>query len=254
MNKTLFVFVLVLAVFVVPVMSVPPFQSNVNTGLQIVYPASEAYKVNTNVSLHFHVYNSTNTRLENGSVICMFHLYNSTNSRHLLRKLLIPDDTEYSVEINNSLTRDAGIYNYAVDCAGNTTQKENGFFSGSFEISNDGFVKQDVLDGSMWAVVLWPFLLSLILLASAFVLDEEHNLIKIGLYMVALAFQFISLTFASSLIDRFYFFPSMIENIGFATWIFGIVYFFLLSYFCVFAFIKIFLMIKTKKHEKRDYD
>jgi hypothetical protein len=46
----------------------------------------------------------------------------------------------------------------------------------------------------------------------------------------------------------------MIENIGFATWIFGVVFFVLLSYFIVFAFVKLFLMIKLKKQEKRDYD
>jgi hypothetical protein len=255
MNKALFVFVLVLALFVVPAMAAKPVtQINTGIGLQIMYPGYDSYKVNTNISLHFHVYNSTGTRLENASVLCMFHIYNKTNDRHLFKKFLVPDDTEHSVDINNTVTQNLGLYTYAVDCVGNTTvQKENGFTTGSFEITNDGNIKSSEPSSFLFAIILLPMLLGLFFLYGSSQLGEDHSVFKLFLWILSFPMFFISLNYALVTIIRFYNFTEIEELIGSTTWIIGLILGLMIVYFIVYSLIKFFAMLEQKKQEKRDY-
>lgn len=117
-----------------PTVAVP----QASTGIVIEHPLLSDFKVNQDVKLHFHLYNSTDGKpfLNTSDIVCIFHLYNQTGS-HILKVNQVSSDDTYDWEqlvLGTNFTT-PGNYAYVFQC--NNTQI-GGFYNHDFLVTPSG--------------------------------------------------------------------------------------------------------------------
>lgn len=217
--------------------------------LDIVVPQFEAFRQNDNVSLSFHVFNSTGYILEGGNVSCGLHLYNWTG-REFTHVILGANGTEHFYYYSD--TDKVGHYQYSIECA--SLAGEAGFSTGSFELTPSGSPGID--DGfPLGIIILLPFFVSLIFLFGAVHLGESHAVLKIFLFLFGIIPYWASMNFAVIVVMEYY--PSLVMLVDAMTstifWT-GCILFVLVSYFAIYTIIKIIDRIATNKEQRMSYN
>ena len=110
-------------------------------------------------------------------------------------------------------------------------------------------------DGKMivGVLILIPMILAFFLLIGAMNLNEEHSILKMFMYMIGIALFWISMHIGTLSLIKFYEWPELEELLGTITWITGLIFITLISYFAINIIYKIFIGIGAKKQEKLKY-
>jgi hypothetical protein len=224
----------------------PPFitQSASSGQLQIEYPKI-AYFRNTNITLNFHVYNSTGYILNNKTTDCYFHLYNNTGN-HVLNgqiRMYFDNSFDYEEKIGSDLISYGQVYSYVVQC--NNTQ-EAGFVSANFYVNN---LNSPITTG-YWLLLLVPFLFALLCMFGAATLGDQHAPLRIFLFLLSIISCFATCWIATLILyqDNANF-VEMIDALGLFTKIIGFMFFVILIYFIIYLFVK---MVQASNQEKDD--
>lgn len=108
-----------------------------NQSLSIVYPQQEYYKAGENITLNFHVYNSSKILVTNESANCTLHIYGDTGEHIVSTNLSYDaDDADFYYVIDKSQTERIGRYPYLINCV--NTIDEGGFLSTYFSTTQSG--------------------------------------------------------------------------------------------------------------------
>jgi len=110
-------------------------------------------------------------------------------------------------------------------------------------------------DGKMilGALILIPMFLAFFLLIGGISLDKEHAPLKIFLFLLGIIFFWTSLHFGMVSVVQFYNFPILENLIGSTTWWTGMIFFIILSYFCIYIIYKAFRAAAQDKKSKLNY-
>lgn len=253
------IWMLLALVFVAQAMSAPPFESSsvANDALEIVYPKITTFQKDADFDLYFHVYNSTSHLLENHTATCDIHIYNVTSNEHIIVQNLARANNgkEFEIEVPANVSSVIGWHQYIVTCKGNTSagQNQSGFLSSSFEISEDGFPKQDAPSSFLWVVILLPFLLGVIFVVGSATMSEEHGVLKIFMFLLSAPMFFISLLIGMKTVVRFYNMPEVLNGLGDSIYVIAIIFGLILVYFIIYLVIVILDWIATNKRERLEY-
>lgn len=101
--------------------------------LEINYPLVEAYPINQNITLYFHVVNSSGNIQDNSSLNCSIHFYDPYGF-YVLEDNLSYSDDDFYIEVDKSTITEPGFYSYFVSCE----NKESGYVSVAVDFTNDG--------------------------------------------------------------------------------------------------------------------
>lgn len=171
--------------------AVPPFQKTISLDpvLNIVYPKIEYIPLNSIISLHFHVYNSSGFLLKNDTVDCEIHVYNSTGN-HIQEDNLSFDSNEvdFYIQLNETIVNNEGKYSYIIHC----NNSEAGFISTNFEIRkndrNNPFEMTYLI-----ALLSLLIFVGFIMFFFKHIQLKEHWFLKIFLQFIILFMGFVSL-------------------------------------------------------------
>lgn len=139
MNKFVWLFGLIV-LFLIPLVSaVPPLLSTASIEqLQITPKLLDSYKIKTEISLEYHVYNASGYIVTNntaGLTTCEIHLYNP-NGTHFLRDKLIYDQLgDWEFKLTSSNTTNLGAVPYNIYCYNSI---EAGWLASNFYITEQG--------------------------------------------------------------------------------------------------------------------
>lgn len=109
---------------------------------------------------------------------------------------------------------------------------------------------------NMWeiALIIVPLLLGFLFIIGSALLGEDHNILKIFLFILSTVTPIISLQYAISIINHFE--PSLgtlISDIGTHVMIIAWVFFVILIYFILYAVVKLINYLAKKKEDKLNY-
>ena len=232
----LFLFFILL---VTSVFSAPPFLAEESFGdsLFIAHPIFNYYESDSNITLHFHVHNSTFFLLNESQVDCFIHVYNE-KQKHILIENLTFEDVEFEIEMDKDLFEIEMAYQYLVYCNGS----QAGVYSNGFIISKDGKEATGFIDDTP-RILLYIFitLFALLFLIFMHIFKEDNVSIAYGYlsgFLFFLEFVFISSGF--NLIRNTVFIVDVNYYLGFL--------FLLLSMYC-FTISYFFYKDKFKKTE-----
>jgi len=160
-SVTLFVFIFfLLSVFT---FAVPPVQTTISGEniLTIQYPLIDYYKINEDIVLNFHVYNSTDYIRTNSTTNCTIHLYDF-NGVHLLNEKLNYDvsDEDFYININKNNLTNIGVYSFLVYCE----DTQAGFVSSIFEITPNGQNYENNIKYSVITFICFIFAFAIIMM------------------------------------------------------------------------------------------
>lgn len=141
MEKDKLLFTALLSVlFLIPIsFAAPPFiQASPSQNLIIEFPPIQFYTANQNITLDFHVFNSTGHPLTNATTTCFFHLYDMNGNAVIEGRTPTTFDSvsafDWSIKLTDKNTSRLGEYTYIFQC-NNTIA--GGFISNSFLTVND---------------------------------------------------------------------------------------------------------------------
>jgi hypothetical protein len=122
------------------VFAVKPSSSTISTDALIVTnPVLEYYKLGENISLHFHVFNTTGVTQNSTNLTCQIHIYDSDS--HIVKSSLLFDGpSDYEIALNMSLFNKVGQYPYTMYCQ---NKGVGGAVVDSFIITEDGETPHD---------------------------------------------------------------------------------------------------------------
>lgn len=162
-KKSLWIFAILFSMVLVSAVS--PFTPQATeTGIVIAYPKYEYVQQNTDFTLHFHAFNSTDY-LTNVTTSCILHIYSITGDHIAEENATFDPPYDFEVEVIGNFTN-TGTHAYIISCDNGA---EVGFASGSFEVLPNGlYLEQtDVILFYGAIIVLTLFLIgSLLCLAS----------------------------------------------------------------------------------------
>lgn len=175
---------------------------------------------------------------EGSGALCNLSLYRSTT----LNQSGNMTNNGLAYQYNASkLTR--GIYTASILCTLNSTQ-----FAGEckFEVEEESKM-------ALAAIILLPMLLAFIMIFGSFALSEEHNVMKIFLFLLSFVPFFTSLHFGLVTVIKFYDFPELQDTMGSATYYLGIMFVVIITYFIIYLFYKLTHLAAQKKNARLEY-
>lgn len=235
---------------VIPIASatkpVPIAQVSLNTeGLQIEYSKTFDHQYNQPLNLNFHTFNTTDGYPINNGISCDLHLYNSSGD-HIFVDTQTQTDVIYDFEFIVTADNFTNIeqMSYIVNC---NDSKVGGFVSAPLNVNATG-QNQDSLY-FLIIIFIIPILIGVFSLIGSHILGEEHDAMKLGLFLFSLTCFFASL-WASHIIvaTMFPLFTELIDFIAYLTWIYGLVLAVILYYFLIWMF-KIMVQQAVEKGE-----
>jgi hypothetical protein len=156
---------------------------------------------------------------------------------------------EFNYNLPTNITSKVGLYPFVVQC---TSNKEAGFVASQFEIAFS--VPRDTTAGQpLGIMIILPLIFGLLLIAGAFLFGESHAILKIFLFLFAYCMIFISFWFGMQVINNYYRFTEMSDAISTAVWVIGSIFFVILSYFLIYAFIEAVHAAAQRKQKELEY-
>jgi len=152
-KKLLFGFVLIILLSSF-VLSAPPFEPSETAGkLEIVYPGYNYYKLDSNITLNYHVYNSSGYPLNGSEVTCELTIINQKGEFQEQGNLVYNSSTKILYYLFNYSENECCVnYEWAVVC--NSTS-EYGSARGGFQINRVG---EDTEQNSMVLLIIFLML------------------------------------------------------------------------------------------------
>jgi len=227
--------------------AVKPTQVSTQTAaLQIVYPEFDFYKLGSQLTLNFHVYNSTGAWLTNSTAGCVIHVYNN-NGTHLYIANLTYDaadkDFKYILNITN-ITASTTLA-YLVYC--NTTT-ESGFVGNGFRLNYNA--RDPSLNTNYLPVVIFLIGICFILITISNNLDPRHGILKLILLSFVVLF---FIVFGVVLLTMFRGGALDIHALLFFktnTWLLRIFFSYVLIFLLIMVFEKLGMLVKVKSFFK----
>ena len=130
--------------------------------------------------------------------------------------------------------------NYIVNGIGDPSSTAT-IFSYDFKITNTGLEATNYNAILICALILIPMLLALVLIIGGFVLDDEHNPLRIFLFLLSIILFFVSLNIGVVGINTVYSIPILEDLLGSTVYWVGVVLFAILSYFAIWMLYKVFM-------------
>jgi hypothetical protein len=255
MRKELVIWICMLILLVVGVSAMelsPTVQTETQAGTQgiyIEYPQIDYYTMGDGINLSFHVFNSTGFLLNDSNTICQVHIY-SHGGQHIINAPAANEADDFVARLGPNVTGTTGIYPLLIYCS---NAKEAGFISTRFEIQLAAPVENSVGGFPLAVLILVPLLFGILLLVGSFMFGEDHAVLKIALFLFAYLTVFLSLWFGVQTVVRYYGFADLQEAIGTTVWIIGILFFVIVSYFLIYAFIQGVEAAAQKKKKELEY-
>lgn len=224
----LMVFILLISL----VYAVPP-QYNPTTvipSITVVVPELNCIPKSNDVKLSFDILNSTYARLDNNTTECSFasiNKYGEINAQGYLNYNSTLGFWQFQLYSQN-ITH-TNRHNYYVHCNSST---EAGYASDIYTVTSTGSCTE-VTGQPLAVMILIPLIIGLFFIIGAVTLnDEEHNALRIGLFLFALFSIFGSFYIAVQIIVKYYNFPALQNDLtwimyGFAGLLSVIVFYFL---------------------------
>ena len=103
------------------------------------------------------------------------------------------------------------------------------------------------------ALIFLPMLLSLIIIIGAVMMNEEHAVFKIFLFLLSIVPFFASMNFGLLAVIRYFDWPELQELIGTTVWWFGLMFVVIVSYFIIYVMYVLFTSMAQKKLERLKY-
>jgi len=103
------------------------------------------------------------------------------------------------------------------------------------------------------AIILIPLLMGFIVMFAAFSLGEDHNALRIFLFLLTSVMFITSLNYGMLAVVKYYNFPELQNAIGSTTYWFGWVFAVLILYFMIYFIYKITLAVNENKKSKMEY-
>ncbi len=195
--------VFVLSLFLVagvftPVTAQPQFQqTELDKGLNIFYPKTKYYPSETEVELHFSVFNSSNYLEDNTSTTCSLWIEKNEGDSIISKEELLYEHGYFYYSLNTSQTEEKGHYNYFIYCNSST---QNGALSSSFFINNNG--EEINLPITIIQITALIFILGLVLFFLFAGMGDKDFIIKISLWLASWVsfnlFMYVSWQFTSN--------------------------------------------------------
>ena len=257
MKKNIIFFLL----FLLPslVLAASPFaETTRGDGLQLEYPILEWVQTNTELEISVHVYNLEDGVAEVTGVNCTLHVYNETGN-HIYTNWTTEVDHlfDYEFEISSSLITEPGKYALGVYCVcdvcGFEGSELGGFFFESFYANDEGEPKSQEGLGFLAILIMIPIILGLFFLIGAATLGEEHNVLRIVLFLLSVPMTWISLHFGMIGLVRYYQLEALQNAIGSFTYWTAWLFFVLISYFVIYTIWKATEVAAQKKEERLRY-
>jgi hypothetical protein len=218
-------------------------------GIYIEYPQIDYYSLGDGIDLSFHIFNSTGFQLNDTGTVCQVHIYGH-DGKHIINAPAINAADDFIITLGSNVTGTAGIYPLLVYCS---NSKEAGFISTTFEIQIAAPVENSVGGFPLAALILVPVLFGIMLLIGGFLLDDDHKVLKIGLFLISYLTVFISLWFGGTVVAQYYGFSSLQDAIGTTVWVVGIIFTVIVAYFLIYAIVIGITLTAQKKHERLGY-
>jgi len=243
----MFILLAVGVMAVQPQIAVPTAPS----ALTVVYPKTECIKMVEDSYFNFDVLDANYSKLTNVTATCAYYVANQQGTLIVSGSPTYDDTYQFwNFLLNHTLITEENTYNFYIYC--NKTASENGFVSLTYQLTKQGVCGAD--DKSpITALILVPLLFGILLLIGSFMFGEDHAILKIALFLISYLTIFISLWFGVQSLVKYYGFADLQEVIGTTVWIFGIIFFVILSYFLVYAFIQGVEAAAQKKRKEMEY-
>lgn len=196
--------------------------------------------------------------VQNSSVNCSFHIYNSTG-HHIIEGFdSVPSHNyDYELVVGVGNITSTGLYALHVycECSGCGADQANlgGFVRHTFEVTSDGYVKNRDGTGFYVVLVLIPLIFALFMLVGAATLGDDHNVLRIFLFLLSVPMIWISLHWSMIGVIRFYGLVELQEAIGTTTYWLGWLFFVVVTYFVIYLVWKMFDYMSGKKDERLNY-
>lgn len=235
------------------------FQFSTNTfsmsgsslGLVIAYAKNNYFAKGTSFELPFKLYTQNGTAIAPVDVTaCNFVLYDANNTK--IVDYALPDDgTTFYASLNGSVLTELGTYPYILDCS--TTGGSGGYLSAFVKINADGKNHSNENPVVLALIAILPMILGIILIIVAATMSEDHSVLKIFFFLLALFMFEISLWIGTVAITYFYVFPAMGEILANITFWYGLVFGVVVMYFLIYALYKMVETARKAKQERMNY-
>lgn len=202
-------------------------------GIFIEYPKVFDHQYNTPLILNFHTYNSSDGYPMNLGVSCDLRLYNSSGDHVFIdSKSQTEDVYDFEFDITTDNFTNIEDMSYIVNC---NDSVKGGFVSVPLNVNATG-QNQD----SMYFLIiifLIPILIGVFSLIGSHILGEEHDAMKLGLFLFSLTCFFASLWLSHIIVATMYpTFTELIDFIAYLTWIYGLILTVIIYYFLMWMF------------------
>lgn len=149
------------------------YQISPSSGLTILYPKTENFKENENITLDYHIFNSTGHLLNNNQTTCYAHVIDE-QSTHIDTDELTNNGNPYDKKLEILYTRaKIGLYTINVWCNSST---QAGYVSNYYYVTKTG--KNNPNENAFLGAIVGFGLFILILLLIAYKLDDSHKILR----------------------------------------------------------------------------
>lgn len=212
--------------------------------LSVVWPKLTAYQAGVPAVFYVHVFNGTGAPVTNATTNCTFHMYES-NGSHAFKSIMEWDETEWEVELNASYMSRVGEHQYIVYCEQGSV---GGFASGYLWVTLDGMDDSGMDLWPIAVIILLPLLVSFLLVFGAGLFDqEEHPMLRVGMFFAAIIFTFGSLWYAGMSLVKFYNWQDGVSAMSTLVYVIAALLAFLILYWFLYVVVKVIEAVKEKK-------
>ena len=219
--------------------------------ITIVYPKSICFPQATNVVMSFDVLNSNYSRLTNTSVDCRYWAVNSVGAGVANGNLFYNGTVDYwNFVLSKTNTANIGDYFFYVHC--NSTAKEKGYISSSYEVSANGNCKE-VTGQPLAVIILIPLLIGIFFLIISITLGDDHTGFKLVLLLGSFMPFFSAFHMATVVVVEYYHFEALQNVIGTTVYWFGLILAVIFFYFLIYIFYTAINMAAEDKKARLKY-
>lgn len=186
--------------------AVNPFINNNVGSLTILTSNVGLYQQDKDMTLNYHVFNSTNALMTNATVNCTTHIY-YPNGTHMIslksNTSFNVADNDYYIFINSTKkqTNILGIYSILADCQ-NFVSGERGILQTAYEITPSG-INTTLNYNGMWALIVFSIVFGIILIYIIKTLtDKQHYWFKMFLFGIICFIPFFIFLIIQSVVSK----------------------------------------------------
>ena len=144
-------------------------------------------------------------------------------------------------------------YFVSAECVVNQTFNDTHNKYSFVDCGSSSYIIQNSVDTSSFFLVLLPLILCFLLLYWVTNMSDEHNILKIFIYLSPIPLFYISAKYAIMLLDKFYIMSDLVNNISEDLYILGLIFFIIVAYFLLYLIVKAINIARQDKESKLEY-